>query len=126
MSKRLGRREFLSLIGKGLGAGVTMTLVAPRAHAVPAGPPTDGSAYDWEAHSCVYLIDLSKCIGCGMCVRSCKRENDVPDQFFRTWIERYAVIGHEGAHVDSPDGGIDGFVPDPNAPKATKSPKKWD
>ena len=121
MSKPLDRREFLSLVGKGLGAGMTLTVLAPQARAVTAGTPHDGSAYDWEDHSYIYLIDISKCIGCGLCVRACKRENDVPDHFFRTWVERYAVIGHEGAHVDSPDGGIDGFVPDPNAPKATKS-----
>ncbi len=35
------------------------------------------------------LIDIPKCIGCGNCVRACQTENDVPDGFFRTWVERY-------------------------------------
>ena len=37
------------------------------------------------------LIDIPKCIGCGNCVRACQTENDVPDGFFRTWVERYHV-----------------------------------
>ena len=37
------------------------------------------------------LIDIPKCIGCGNCVRACAEENDVPDGYFRTWIERYHV-----------------------------------
>jgi Fe-S-cluster-containing dehydrogenase component len=43
-------------------------------------------------------------------VRACADENKVPDNFFLTWIERY-VIGMEGVHVDSPNGGKDGFAP---------------
>ncbi len=37
------------------------------------------------------LIDIPKCIGCGNCVRACQAENDVPDGYFRTWVERYHV-----------------------------------
>ncbi|MFN7923905.1 MAG: 4Fe-4S dicluster domain-containing protein [Bryobacteraceae bacterium] len=58
-------------------------------------------------------IDLSKCIGCGNCVRACARENDVPDGFYRTWVERYQIHGEdiERPHVESPLGGMNGFPP---------------
>jgi ferredoxin len=40
-------------------------------------------------------------------------ENDVPDGYFRTWVERYHVTDYdiENPHVDSPDGGKKGFPP---------------
>ena len=56
------------------------------------------------------LIDIPKCIGCGSCVRACTTENDVPEGYFRTWIERYHVADLRlSTHVDSPDGGKQGF-----------------
>jgi Fe-S-cluster-containing dehydrogenase component len=38
-------------------------------------------------------IQVDKCIGCGLCMKACKTENDVPQEpfFFRTWVERYAI-----------------------------------
>ena len=59
------------------------------------------------------LIDITKCIGCGSCVRACQLENQVPDGYFRTWVERYHVADWEMEYpkVDSPDGGKNGFPP---------------
>lgn len=85
-----------------LGAGGAL---ASGPAATPAAP---GEGYDWTEHRYAYLVDTTKCIGCGSCVRACAAENDVPEGFFRTWIERYA-LGEDGAHVDSPNGGKDGF-----------------
>ena len=44
---------------------------------------------------------------------ACQAENDVPDEYFRTWVERYHVSDYdiENPHVDSPDGGKKGFPP---------------
>ena len=39
------------------------------------------------------LVDVTKCIGCGNCVRACQTENQVPDGYYRTWVERYHVEG---------------------------------
>ncbi|MBZ0090358.1 MAG: 4Fe-4S dicluster domain-containing protein, partial [Thermoanaerobaculia bacterium] len=71
------------------------------------------------------------CIGCGLCVDACKRENDVPDDpsYFRTWVERYTIPAKDTAdptaedhpHVDSPNGGRDGFSPLSPAPTGGKS-----
>ena len=61
------------------------------------------------------IIDIERCIGCGNCVRACKTENNVPlePDTFRTWVERYVVEldDMEHPHVESPNGGYDGFTP---------------
>jgi len=56
-------------------------------------------------------IDISQCIGCGMCAKACKMENKVPEEpfYFRTWVEQYTVLNDETVRVESPNGGIDGF-----------------
>jgi tetrathionate reductase subunit B len=56
--------------------------------------------FDWA-----FIIDTTRCIGCGSCVRACGIENKVPDGYFRTWIERYEINADEAIHVDSPEGG---------------------
>jgi len=56
--------------------------------------------FDWA-----FVIDTTRCIGCGACVRACGIENQVPDGYFRTWIERYEIDEDENIHVDSPEGG---------------------
>ena len=48
--------------------------------------PTTRSTDHWWG----MLIDITKCIGCGSCVRACPMENNVPDGYFRTWVERYS------------------------------------
>jgi Fe-S-cluster-containing dehydrogenase component len=67
------------------------------------------------------VINVDRCIGCGNCVRACKTENDVPldEDTFRTWVERYVIEmdDMEHPHVESPNGGYDGFTPR-EAPKA--------
>lgn len=57
-------------------------------------------------------FDIEKCIGCGSCARSCKIENDVPNDpfFFRNWVEQYTITNDEEVLVSSPNGGIDGFT----------------
>ena len=56
-------------------------------------------------------IDIEKCIGCGMCAKSCKSENDVPNEpfYFRSWVEQYTIKNDGEINVVSPNGGIDGF-----------------
>ena len=82
---------------------------------VLAGTPESAPNYTMAEHWWGMLIDISKCIGCGNCVRACQAENDVPDGFFRTWVERYHRndIHLESPEVISPDGGKEGFPPVP-------------
>jgi len=76
-----------------------------------AGAPELAPNYTQSEHWWGMLIDIPKCIGCGNCVRACKAENNVPDGYFRTWVERYHVDDFhiETPTVDSPGGAIDGF-----------------
>ena len=54
-----------------------------------AEPPPD--TYKMADHWWGMIIDIDKCIGCGNCVRACSNENQVPEGYFRTWVERYEV-----------------------------------
>ena len=78
---------------------------------VLAGTPEASPNYSMTEHWWGMLIDIPKCIGCGNCVRACPAENDVPDGFFRTWVERYHVDDWHltSPEVISPDGGKEGF-----------------
>ena len=80
---------------------------------VKAGLPESAPAYKRDQHWWGMLLDIDKCIGCGSCVRACANENDVPEGYFRTWVERYHVSGwdQEAPQVDSPNGGKNGFPP---------------
>ena len=57
-------------------------------------------------------IDIHTCIGCGMCARACKTENNVPEEpfYFRTWVEQYTILNSGEIHIESPNGGMDGFT----------------
>ena len=55
--------------------------------------PNAKNGYEPSAHYYGMGIDIDKCIGCNLCVASCKIENNVPDEpfYFRTWVERYTI-----------------------------------
>ena len=59
-----------------------------------------------------FLVDTTKCTGCGMCVKACKTENEIPYDapVTRTWVERYVVLKDGRTLADSPMGGRDGFT----------------
>jgi Fe-S-cluster-containing dehydrogenase component len=61
-----------------------------------------------------FLVDTTQCVGCGMCVKACKNENEVPYDapVTRTWVERYIVMKDGTSHADSPLGGRDGYTQD--------------
>lgn len=67
----------------------------------------DGSNVRWG-----FLVDTNKCVGCGMCVKACKNENEIPYDapVTRTWVERYIVTKDGRTVADSPNGGRDGYT----------------
>lgn len=76
--------------------------------------------YDPTKHKWQMVLDSDRCIGCGLCVEACKKENGVPEgNYFRTWIERYVITKPKPGSgetrgevfVDSPNGGMHGFPP---------------
>src|SRR5450432_2075084 len=98
---KMNRRFFITLTGA----------AALAWEHVVAGEPEAAPNYKVTDHWWAMLIDIDKCIGCGNCVRACAVENNVPEGFFRTWIERYQVDDEhmEDPIVDSPNGGMHGF-----------------
>jgi len=92
------------------GATVLLGWVVRAGQKPPAGTvPVSGlpSYCRWG-----YLIDTTKCIGCGNCVRACRTENHVPENNWRTWVERYLYLEENGevrVQVEAPKGGEQGY-----------------
>lgn len=96
------RRDFLKIAA----TSAVSIFVLKTAPAFAGGKPK----------SYAFVIDTTKCIGCGNCARACARENSVPEGCHRTWIERYTVTTNDRLYVESPNGGKNGFGPPPLAP----------
>ncbi|HHD64554.1 MAG TPA: 4Fe-4S dicluster domain-containing protein, partial [Desulfobulbaceae bacterium] len=56
-----------------------------------------------------FIVDITRCIGCGSCCVADKNEYQVPDGNYRTWVERYVIDDKDNVYVDSPNGGLDGY-----------------
>jgi NAD-dependent dihydropyrimidine dehydrogenase PreA subunit len=73
-SKMINRRDFLKNAVKG-AAGIALPLAAfeivnPKKL---FADKSDASKVRW-----VFLVDTYKCVGCGLCVKACKNENEIP------------------------------------------------
>lgn len=100
------RRNFLcSLARCGLVAGASLSAFEiVNMQRLLASETNAGPRY-------AFLIDVESCCGCGLCVRACKLENDVPYEsvLTNTWIERYVVSKDGRVLADSPRS-QDGFI----------------
>lgn len=110
----ISRRDFLKfslLAGTGIGlSGLTGKLIWAGGTASREGlraPTISTASKKW-----VFLVDTYKCVGCGLCVRACKLENETPYDapVTRTWVERYVVKKDGSVVADSPMGGRDGYL----------------
>jgi Fe-S-cluster-containing dehydrogenase component len=121
MRENVSRRSVLrNLLGLATGACLAAAGRASKAavQKVLANPGAP-KGYDPTQHRWQMAFDVDRCIGCGLCVEACKAENSVPDNSFRTWIERYVITkpkpgsseSRGDTYVDSPNGGIAGFKP---------------
>jgi len=102
------RREFLRNVLAGTASATVLMVFGPGAAALAKGEILDNEGANAPKHRFAYVINIGNCIGCGNCVRACKRENSVPSSVFRTWVERYVVTG-DGVYVESPKGALEGF-----------------
>jgi Fe-S-cluster-containing dehydrogenase component len=96
----IGRRELLKAVAA-FSASIAGLSIASKA-----------KSYDWRDHHFAFVVDATRCIGCGRCVVACKEENEVPIEpfYFRTWVERYVwLIDRTEPLVDSPNGAYNGF-----------------
>ncbi|RPI35777.1 MAG: 4Fe-4S dicluster domain-containing protein [Nitrospiraceae bacterium] len=104
----IDRRNFLKYAAKGI-AGMSLSFAAidmlnPKKL---FANKSEKSPVRW-----VFLVDTYKCVGCGMCVKACKKENEIPydANVTRTWVERYVITKDGKFHADSPKGARDGFI----------------
>jgi tetrathionate reductase subunit B len=101
----VNRRDFLKLALRGSAA---LALVQGLDEAFrPVALPAALKPVRW-----VFLVDTYKCIGCGFCVKACKRENEIPFEadVSRTWVERYVVTKDGEVFADSPKEARNGFT----------------
>lgn len=47
-----------------------------------------------------FLVDTEKCIGAGKCLTACRAENNVPEGYARTWVERFVHFKDGTVQVD--------------------------
>ena len=102
------RRNFLKKSAALAGTILATSALEPfRAIVFAASEPED-STKPWYGIG----IDIEKCIGCGMCAKACKSENDIPKEpfYYRSWVEQYTIKNDGSINVVSPNGGIDGFT----------------
>ncbi len=113
---KITRRDFIETGMKGMVGGLIIYTGVPSAMqnilTSNSVPKVKAAGYVNNDHYWRFVVDITKCIGCGKCIKACKLENDVPmePEFNRTWIERYVITTNEEIFVDSPDGGINGFT----------------
>lgn len=105
------RRSFLKNAMKGItGLALPLAsveLINPRKMFAARGEPGRESKVRWA-----FLVDTYKCVGCGLCVKACKLENEVPydANVTRTWVERYLLTKDGRIFADTPKGARDGFL----------------
>lgn len=105
------RRGFIKKVLNGTIAG-SLLLVIPAGAAEVAeqigGMRAEQSIFTKRRFA--FIVDVTRCIGCGSCCVADKLEYNVPDGNYRTWVERYIIDDEDNVYVDSPEGGLGGYV----------------
>jgi len=91
----MSRRELLAALSAGSGL-----LLLHCGSQPPPQRKVERGAYDWNQHFWGYAVDTTRCIGCCACMRACGQENDVPKDYYRTWVERYRLLNDGQVRVD--------------------------
>jgi Fe-S-cluster-containing dehydrogenase component len=111
------RRQFIKKVLKGTIGG-SLLLVIPAGAGNLEGPGLDvpeqikgirNRPWEVEKQNFAFIVDITRCIGCGSCCVADKAEYNVPDGHYRTWVERYLKDFDDVVYVDSPHGGLDGY-----------------
>ncbi|MEI6385509.1 MAG: 4Fe-4S dicluster domain-containing protein [Spirochaetota bacterium] len=103
------RRDFLknSALGVGGATAAMLGLQIVNPKELFAAVAAEKGTTRWA-----FLVDTYKCVGCGMCVKACKTENEIPWEAnaSRTWVERYVITKDGKRYADSPKAARDGFT----------------
>lgn len=105
------RRAFIKNVLRGSISGSLLLVIQAGAMDVPEQIPgmrTETGPFVAK-RKFAFIVDITRCIGCGSCCVADKAEYDVPDHNYRTWVERYVIDDHDNVYVDSPNGGLDGY-----------------
>ncbi len=106
------RRQFISKVLKGTIGGSLLLVLPIRANGLDVPEQLkDIRDREWQPDKkkFAFIVDITRCIGCGSCCVADKREFNVPDGHYRTWVERYLKDFNDTVYVDSPKGGLDGY-----------------
>ncbi|MCI4624631.1 MAG: 4Fe-4S dicluster domain-containing protein [Candidatus Magnetoovum sp. WYHC-5] len=98
------RMGFLAVCGTVIPLG-SLEILKPEAMASLVHPYSKRKRW-------AYVVDTTKCVGCGMCVKACKLENEIPfnADVQRTWVERYVQLNSGEVIIDSPRGARYGYT----------------
>ena len=109
----ISRRHFVTIGAGGLLIGLTgFNTISKLSNVKDAWAQNENSTdYNWEDYNWGFIVDTTLCIGCGRCVKACKKENNIilEPHYTRTWVERYVIDDENEIYVDSPNLGQDGF-----------------
>ncbi|MFO1007690.1 MAG: 4Fe-4S dicluster domain-containing protein [Planctomycetaceae bacterium] len=107
------RRQFLEGAVTLAFGTLQLTILNAAASEASAAVPTAGAQAASTSHAATgrpiygFLVDSEKCIGSGKCLTACRIENDVPEGYSRTWLERYIHFKDGTIQVDNiPETGV--------------------
>ena len=86
------RRNFIKKSAVTAGTILATSALKPFSSIIFAANEPEDPGKPWYGIG----IDIEKCIGCGMCAKACKLENNVPEEpfYFRSWVEQYRITSY--------------------------------
>ena len=105
------RRGFIDKVVGGAIGGSLMLMIPMHSELygdLLTEDPTISLDESKEKNYC-FIVDVTGCIGCGSCCVADRKENNVPEGQYRTWVERYVIDMVNNVYVDAPNGGEDGY-----------------
>lgn len=110
------RRNFIKKVLNGTIGGSLLLVFSAGADIfkVPGNipgqiPGIKDREYEITKEKFAFIVDITRCIGCGSCCVADKNEYNVADGHYRTWVERYLKDFDDNVYVDSPNGGLEGY-----------------
>ncbi len=110
------RRDFLKRASTVMVGGFSLTYLAVNASEINGGlqadegenaEPAAAADGDKTEHKRPegkalfgFIVDTNRCIGAGKCLTACRKENNVPEGFARTWVERFVHFKDGHVQVD--------------------------